>query len=143
MSYVSDGISPITSIAINVSPNGYLYGLVVNGLASGPSIDGFTLSPVPNYDTYYADTAAYTTISFSNTQSLTQLNAWSQYDGVSYYLTKLEFFLSDGSTQYTFAPKYNSATDLLHVSVIPTGKRFIGFYVGVDVNGGMYNVGWI
>ncbi len=34
MSYVSDGISPITSTAINVSPNGYLYGLVVNGLAS-------------------------------------------------------------------------------------------------------------
>ncbi len=48
-SYVSDG-SPVTSITVNQAPSGaYLYGLVVNGLSTGTSTDGYNLSPCPNY----------------------------------------------------------------------------------------------
>ncbi len=49
--YVSDG-SPVTSITVNQDPSGpYLYGLVVNGLSSGASLDGYILKPCPAYDT--------------------------------------------------------------------------------------------
>ncbi len=50
-SYVSDG-SPITSITINQDPlNGYLYGLVVNGLSSGTNTDVYPMNPCPNLST--------------------------------------------------------------------------------------------
>ncbi len=47
-SYVSDGFSKVSSITFNESSTGYLYGVVVNGIKSGTSTDGYSLSPLPN-----------------------------------------------------------------------------------------------
>lgn len=50
-SYISDGISVPTTIAVHQSASGYLYGLVVNGITSGTSTDGLSLYPCPDYST--------------------------------------------------------------------------------------------
>lgn len=61
-SYVSDGLSKVSSITFNESSTGYLYGVVVNGIKSGTSTDGISLSPVPNYITTGTTSKATVTI---------------------------------------------------------------------------------
>ena len=68
-SYVSDGLSAVQNITFNQSSTGYLYGIVVNGIKSGKSTDGYNLNPVPNYNT--TGTTFNKTVTIASTQNVT------------------------------------------------------------------------
>lgn len=74
-SYVSDGVSAVVSIDVNYGA-GYIFALVVNGITSGTSSDGYTLSQCPYGSTQVGSLGA--TITFTGTQSIVAISVYSQ-----------------------------------------------------------------
>ncbi len=77
----------------------YLYGLYVNGI---------TTSSVPSLEAFSPLFYQKKTLTLSTSALVTSIVAHQQNSGttISSFLTKLEFFMSDGTSQVAIAPKY-------------------------------------
>lgn len=106
-----------------------MYGIVVNGISSGTSTDGYALRPLPNY--WKTNTTFLQTVTIAPTQKVVSIEAFHQLVGSSYFLTKMKFVMDDGTSQTVTATNYGLSLSSYIPTPHPYSKEFSVSIVGV------------